>query len=129
MVGTMVVDTGGWCTGECCDGFVLTIEGRRPTTAEVLATQAENRPFDLGHLWMIAIPYRDETVNGKTYGVFGCPEFDRTTRRCRSYRRRPFECREYPGRAVCRLCGFSMAKRRRAAKRVIRELVSARRIK
>lgn len=103
------------------------MDGRRPTIAEVAARVAENRPFDLGHLWLLAIPYRDVTEHGATYGVFGCREFDHATRRCKAYRQRPFECREHPGRFACSWCGFSLAKRRRAAKRLIRDLIQQRR--
>jgi Fe-S-cluster containining protein len=124
-----VVDARGWCDGRCCETFWIASGEGRMTTAEVVAQQASANRFDLGHIVMLAIPFREEVLDGRAYGVFQCREFDEQTFRCKAYASRPFECREFPGRGRCVYCGFSVAKRRRAVKRMIRETIAEQRLR
>lgn len=86
------------CTGNCCENFPL------PLSKEMLkrrAQESKNANGSLLEMRMIAdmvIPIQKEAFyhGDKRYFWFTCKHFDKQTRKCTIYEKRPVMCRTYP---------------------------------
>jgi Fe-S-cluster containining protein len=92
------VDTVPTCTGACCDPVPLPAEdywdmSRNPKLYK-------NARYIMN---MLIPPTRPVPQHGDV--DFSCRYFDRETRRCIAYDRRPAMCREFPETGICGHCG------------------------
>jgi Fe-S-cluster containining protein len=101
------VDTVPTCTGACCDPVPLPAEdywdmSRNPKLYK-------NARYIMN---MLVPPQRPVPQHGDV--DFACKYFDRETRRCIAYDKRPAMCREFPETGVCGHCGgvFAVTTRR-----------------
>src|SRR5882724_5183165 len=86
------------CNGNCCENFVL------PSSKEMLNRDAQQGKTANGsqlEMKMIAnmvIPIQNESFmhEGKRYFWYTCKNFDKQTRKCTIYEKRPVLCRTYP---------------------------------
>jgi Fe-S-cluster containining protein len=96
------VDTVPQCTGACCDPVPLPAEdywdmSRNPKLYK-------NSRYIMN---MLIPPQRPVPQHGDV--DFACRYFDRETRRCIAYDRRPAMCREFPETGICGHCGGQFA--------------------
>jgi Fe-S-cluster containining protein len=90
-------DTVPSCTGACCD----------PVTFDVQHYRAMSRApdsFRNGRYILNMLSSRGP-MPGHGAGEFDCRYFDRETRLCTAYDRRPEMCRTYPDEGLCGYCG------------------------
>jgi Fe-S-cluster containining protein len=107
------------CTGACCERFTLSSGGRWFTLEDVARWQREGTAIGLIAL---VVGLEEETApTGERFGWFTCRAWDPQGRRCLEYDGRPTTCRRFPERRVCSHCGFSVQKRRRSVRRLVRE--------
>jgi Fe-S-cluster containining protein len=90
-------DTVPTCTGRCCD----------PVTVDIHYYQEMSRAprtYKNGRYILNMLTVRGPMPQHGT-GEFDCKYFDRETRLCTSYERRPEMCRTFPDEGLCGYCG------------------------
>jgi Fe-S-cluster containining protein len=90
-------DTVSTCTGACCDPVTLGVEHYRAMSRD--PTSFRNGRYIVNMLTLSG-PMPDHGTVG-----FDCKYFDRATRRCVAYDRRPEMCRTFPDTGLCDYCG------------------------
>jgi Fe-S-cluster containining protein len=96
------VDTVPQCTGECCDPVRVLAEDYWDMSRDPNAYRNSR------YLMNMLVPAQRPIPQHGTV-EFSCRYFDRETRRCVAYDRRPAMCREYPETGTCRFCGGRFA--------------------
>ena len=95
-------DSVAGCTGACCDPVTMPVQAYRAVSARPSISQ--NGRYILKML----------TPRGRLpkegMAEFDCRYFDRETRRCIAYDRRPQMCRDFPELGLCGLCGARFEK-------------------
>jgi Fe-S-cluster containining protein len=94
-------DTVPECTGECCDPVTMSVELYREMSLDPRGIR--NARYVLSMLKARAALPAHGTAE------FDCKYFDRDTRRCTAYDRRPEMCRTFPDGPVCHMCGGRFA--------------------
>ena len=94
-------DTVPQCTGACCDPVTLPISTYREMSLD--PRHIRNARYVLNMLTARG-PLPDHGT-----AEFDCKYFDRGTRRCTAYDRRPEMCRTFPDGPVCHMCGGRFA--------------------
>jgi Fe-S-cluster containining protein len=97
-------DTVPTCTGACCDPVRMRASDYRDISLR--PGEVRNARYVLNMLTAPGPVPRDGAAE------FDCRYFDRESRRCIAYDRRPEMCREFPYDGLCHLCGgrFSTGK-------------------
>jgi Fe-S-cluster containining protein len=97
------VDTVPQCTGACCDPV--------PLPAEDYWDMSRNPRLykNARYIMNMLIPPGPGPVPRHGDVDFACRYFDRETRRCVAYDRRPAMCREFPETGICGHCGGRFA--------------------
>jgi len=90
-------DTVPECTGACCDPVTISIHLYREMSLD--PRHIRNARYVLNMLTARG-PLPDHGA-----AEFDCKYFDRGTRRCTAYDRRPEMCRTFPDGPVCPMCG------------------------
>src|SRR5262245_61969975 len=85
------------CTGACCDPVTLSVHLYREMSLD--PRHIRNARYVLNMLTARG-PLPDHGT-----GEFDCKYFDRDTRRCTAYDRRPEMCRTFPDGPICHMCG------------------------
>jgi Fe-S-cluster containining protein len=97
------VDTVPQCTGRCCDPVPLPAE-------DYWAMSRDPRLYkNARYIMNMLIPPGPGPVPRHGKVAFACRHFDRETRRCAAYDRRPAMCREFPETGICGHCGGRFA--------------------
>lgn len=86
------------CSGSCCENFPL------PFSKEILnrklqeGVQFNGTPNETKMIAEMVIPIQKEAFkhNGSRYFWYTCKNWDRETRKCTVYEKRPVMCRTYP---------------------------------
>jgi Fe-S-cluster containining protein len=86
------------CNGACCEGFPLLLSKEMLMRRYQNSEDANGTLLEMKMVAEMVIPIQNEAVvhNGKRYFWFTCKNFDKQTRRCRIYEKRPSLCRSYP---------------------------------
>ncbi len=97
------VDTVPQCTGACCDPV--------PLPAEDYWDMSRNPKIykNARYIMNMLIPPGPGPVPKHGEVDFACRYFDKETRRCVAYDRRPAMCREFPETGICGHCGGRFA--------------------
>jgi Fe-S-cluster containining protein len=90
-------DSVSGCTGACCDPVSLFVEHYRDASRDPRHTR------NARYVMNMLTPRGPLPREGRA--EFDCRYFDRDTRRCTAYDRRPQMCRDFPEEGVCHLCG------------------------
>src|SRR6476620_7842876 len=94
-------DTVPTCTGACCDPVVM-----YQSQYEDMSRNPKSHPN--GRYVLNMLSGRRPSSRAPGMLEFDCKYFDRETRRCTAYDRRPKMCRTYPDEGECYLCGAKM---------------------
>ncbi len=95
------VDTVPQCTGACCDPVTLPVDTYRQMSLDPRGIR--NARYVLNMLKARgAIPAHGTAE-------FDCKYFDKVTRLCVAYDRRPEMCRTFPDGPICHMCGGRFA--------------------
>ena len=109
---------GARCSGQCCEGFVLSGPGRSlhrddvdralklRKWGRVLVGKADVTGSNVDVFQMVRPVEDDIDENGNEYTRFTCVNFDTETRNCRIYDSRPPMCRLYPEGEGGQACEF-----------------------
>jgi Fe-S-cluster containining protein len=97
------VDTVPQCTGACCDPVPLPAEDYWDMSTE------PRRYKNARYIMKMLIPPGPGPVPRHGEVDFACRYFDKETRRCIAYDRRPAMCREFPETGTCGHCGGRFA--------------------
>lgn len=122
----------GWCTGACCTAFTLYAGTALPMSLDDVLDQTQRiLDSDRGMTPQNALVfYARPVVSKDEHPRFRCEHLT-DARLCRIYATRPDTCRDFPSNQgePCRSCGFSVAKRRRRTRRMIREAARVSRLR
>jgi Fe-S-cluster containining protein len=90
-------DTVPQCTGECCDPVTMHVEQYR--------SMSLNPKGWANARYILNMLTARGRVPSRGRAEFDCRYFDRETRRCTAYDRRPQMCRDFPEDGTCHFCG------------------------
>jgi Fe-S-cluster containining protein len=86
------------CNGNCCKEFPLplSLEKIKRMFQEGKGTNGTYLEMKMIAKMLISLPKKPVFVNGKKYFWFTCKNFDKQTKKCMIYEKRPVMCRTFP---------------------------------